>query len=255
MSLNAENWRSLPPDVRRVASYVDYFDLEQYAYQYRRSVCFFGESDTERFDNDKCLRLDDDKPNVVVLGDSHAAQYWRAIALRYPEYNVLQATASGCRPILPTRGAKRCTDIVEYVLGPLAETGRLSRIVLAGRWTSHEVERVAATVRALRERDIPVSVIGPVPEYEGDFPLLMARAMQSHVSSMKSLMVKGRQSVDAALRPAVEAAGGQYVSVFDIECPNGNCVYLTEEGVPFHFDYGHLTLEASRYVVDRMPAF
>lgn len=253
---NADHWRTFPPEVRHVANFVNYRELDQYPYQFRRGECFFGVKETGRFSNEKCLPISPSKPNMVVLGDSHAAQYWRAIELRYPTYNVLQATASGCRPTLKPDGAKRCTDIVNYVLDTLVATKTVDKIVLAGRWSESDIEPLEATIRMLRSRGVNVIVIGPTVEYQGDFPLLLARAMQSHLSLMTSLRVKERKIIDDRLQPVVVDAGGMYVSVYDLECPGGGeCAYLTPDGIPFHFDYGHLTLTAARYLVERMPTF
>lgn len=218
---NADYWRTFPPEVRRIADFVNYRELDQYPYQFRRGECFFGVKETGRFSNEKCLPISPSKPNMVVLGDSHAAQYWRAIELRYPNYNVLQATASGCRPTLKLDGAKRCTDIVNYVLDTLVATKTVDKIVLAGRWRESDIESLEATIRMLRSRGVNVIVIGPTVEYQGDFPSLLARAVQSHLSLMTSLRVKERKTIDDRLQPVVVDAGGMYVSVYDLECPGG----------------------------------
>ena len=250
LSVNADKVRDLPPDVRRIAGYGDYANSAEWRYQYRRGPCFAGEGEVYRAE--RCLMPSVTRPNVLVLGDSHAAQYWRAVSLALPEAHVVQATASGCRPVLPVVGAPRCTDMVRHVLGRALEQLRPRLVVIGGRWRLGDVAGAERTVAFLRRRGVRVVVIGPTVEYHGDFSQLLARAMLSQdFAGLDRLRAKEQRSVDAALAPGVRRAGGRYVSAYAIECPGDRCRYVAPGGAPMQFDYGHLTLPAARYVIAR----
>ena len=127
----------------------------------------------------ECLALDPARPNVVVLGDSYAAQYWRAFALRYPERNVMQANASGCRPLLGAGGEARCREVVDHVLGTAARDragGDGGRSPRAG-WTTASSRRCPARSAISSRRARASSSIGPTVEYEGEFPSILARSL------------------------------------------------------------------------------
>lgn len=248
--LQADRWRPLTPDVRRIASYADYRARSDYAYQFRRGDCFPG--DGERFRPARCLSLADDRANVVVLGDSHAAQYWRAIALRVPQANVMQATASGCRPTLRGKGAVRCRQVVDRVLGPLLASGRVATVILAARWRQADTPYIAATVAHIRAAGACAIVIGPTLEYDGEFPSLFTRARMANDLGRLDRLRLDKAALDRSLARRTQSAGGRYVSVLSIECPDGRCRLLAPDGGPMQFDYGHLTLSASRWVVSRM---
>ena len=198
----------LPPDVRRIAAYGDYAASAEWRYQYRRGPCFAGEG--EVFRAERCLIPSTTRPNVLVLGDSHAAQFWRAVSPALPEAHVVQATASGCRPVLPVVGAPRCTDMVRHVLGPALQQHRPQLVVIGGRWRLGDVAGAERTVAYLRRRGLRVVVIGPTVEYHGDFSQLLARAMLSRdFAGLDRLRAKEQRMVDAALAPAVRRAGGR----------------------------------------------
>lgn len=242
-----------PPAVRTIADYSNYRDMPQYDYQFRKGPCFVGAEQT--FDVRRCLAMAKDRPNAVVLGDSHAAQYWRAITLRFPEANVMQATASGCRPTIALHGERRCTAVVDLVLNTLSDRPELDAVILAGRWQPDEVDPLAATVRMLRAKRLAVIVIGPTIEYDGEMPQLLARAMlQNDTDALASLRLRERERLDRRMKSRIEQAGGLYVSEVDGECPAGKCQLLDRNGGPFHFDYGHLTLAAAQQIVGRMPS-
>lgn len=172
----SHSMRTFPDSVERMEAFLHYRDMPDYAYQFRRGECFMGET-TDQVVNRKCLELSSEKPNLVVMGDSHAAQFWRAFAERYDSYHVIQATASGCRPLLDAKGAARCTDLMRIVFDELVPSKRIDTIVLGGRWNEDEIGPLKETVKALSRAGVSVVVIGPIVEYDGDLPVILARAI------------------------------------------------------------------------------
>lgn len=252
VSVNADNWRAYSAESRRIMSYAHYVGTSEHTYQYRPGECFIESTGNQVFDRDRCLKRSDSKPNVVLLGDSHAAQYWRAIALRDPDKNVMQATASGCRPTLHAKGEKRCTELMKFVLGDFLRQGGVDSIILAGRWRDSDVANLVETVRYLRAKGVKVTVIGPTVEYDGEFPEILTRAMmQDGGKSVSDLRLRDRVSMDERLARLIGAEGALYVSEQAIECPQGRCMPFAPGKVPFHFDYGHMPLGAARYVISK----
>ncbi len=241
-----------PAQVDLVGRYLDYRDMPQHRYQFRPGSCFIGED--QRYDFKRCLVLRSDRPNVVVMGDSHAAQYWRAIALRFPKVQVVQATASGCRPTIALTGQERCVSVMRAVFDDVVRRPGVVGVVLAGRWRKREIPALVETVEMLRRRNLAVTVIGPTVEYKADMPRMLARAMlRGGSGSIAALRAPQRLALDRKMRPLVEGAGGRYVSEVDAECPAGTCRLFDGDGGPYHFDYGHLTFAASRDVVRTLP--
>lgn len=237
-----------PAAVDLVGSYADYRTKPQHPYQFRGGTCFASEG--QQYDRARCLTLRTGQPNVIVMGDSHAAQYWRAIALRFPQVNVVQATASGCRPTLAFKGRDRCVSVMKLVLNDIVRRPDVVGVVLAGRWRGSEVASLIDTVSYLRKLGLAVTVIGPTTEYSVDMPRVLARSMLAgDPSRISALLKRSRFDLDRRMKPLVENAGGQYLSETDIECPKGKCQLFDGDGGPYHFDYGHLTFTASKEVI------
>ncbi len=61
---------------------------------------------------------DPKRPNYLLVGDSHAAHLWFGLSSAMPEVNIMQATASACRPavepvsLLDTRACPRLMQFV-----------------------------------------------------------------------------------------------------------------------------------------------
>ena len=191
---------------------------------------------------------------MVVVGDSHAAHLWRAFALRYRERNVMQATASGCRPTVRGIGAKRCREVVDYVFGPLLSSGKLNTVILSGRWQENDLPLVAATVAHIRAAGAQAVVIGPTNEFQGDLPIILAHETLSHdLSAVAGFRKTALRQIDLEMAKLVRDAGGTYISVLELECPTNICRLTAPNGTPMQFDYGHLTLPGSVWVVNQMP--
>jgi len=124
---------------------------------------------------------------------------------------------------------------------------RVPAVVLGGRWFAEDVPALVDVVHELRRRGArKVIVLGPMVEYHGVVPDLLARAMLAHdLGRMERLRVADRPLLDRRMRGAMTQAGARYVSYFPLECPQGRCRLFTPEGAPLHIDYSHLTPEAA----------
>lgn len=249
-------WRYVDPTIRQIASYVDYRTLPEYEYQFRRGPCFRGGAeDGVSFEPDVCTGISQSQPNVVVVGDSHAAQYWRALTLRYSETNVMQATASGCRPLVGTGGEARCREVVDYALGPLLATGEIQLVVLAARWDRTELDALMPTIEHIRRAGSQVIVLGPTIEYQGEFPSILARAMyDGDASEVARWRIPEREILDREMAQMLAGSEARYVSVQSILCSNGLCRLQAPDGIPMQFDYGHLSWSGAQWLVNEMPS-
>jgi len=249
ISTQAERIRQLPPQVAKVAGFLHFDKTPAGRAQYGTDRCFampYG------IPNDvSCLIPQPARANVLLIGDSHAAQLSQALRQAIAPAHLMQATAAGCRPTLAGQGLASCRVLTLQALQH-TDLAHVSAVVLAGRWFETDAPLLADTVRALLARGArAVVVVGPVIEYEADFPDLLARSMLAHdFSRMDRMRMRDRAQIDRTLRTIVTQAGGRYVSHFPIECPHGRCLLFTADGGPRHIDHSHLTPAAARPVAE-----
>jgi peptidoglycan/LPS O-acetylase OafA/YrhL len=93
--------RSLWSNSGRAEALLAYEDYDGPAAM-RDGVCFLS-SRSDNFsiyDNNSCLALRSDQKNFLIVGDSHAAHLWHGLHAVFQKVNFLQATASGCKPVV-----------------------------------------------------------------------------------------------------------------------------------------------------------
>ncbi|WP_179187168.1 acyltransferase family protein [Sphingomonas sp. TZW2008] len=243
----------------RVAKLASYLNLDITA-QYRQGRCFLSneEGSTATIDRAACLTPRPGTRNYLLLGDSHGAHLWWGLAHVFPQINVMQATASGCRPLIGAPGLPHCVGERAAVYRLLPSL-RPDAVLLAARWRADELPQLVATVRALRGQTGRVIVFGPIVQYDDPLPRLLANAAWS---GRTALIAARRRPLDRALdrklAAAVRGAGGEYISIYDALCRGGDCQTETADGAPLQFDYGHLTPEGSIAIAEhwrRLAAF
>lgn len=182
--LSASVWRldGFPSRVdHRIREIVASVDREM---AQRRRAVNFGTCNLHRehkfsnYDAQACATPDPDRRNVLILGDSMAADTYMMLSQAYPEIRFSQATAGACTPVvrLEDIGGKypTCEALNEYRFTELVERD-MDLVVLASIWTEDRIAPLKETVDYLHARGKKVLVMGPRAHFAGAIPLLISR--------------------------------------------------------------------------------
>ncbi len=245
--------RGLPtrfsPEVAAVTSYYDYADRRDY----RDGTCFITSkyNNARYFDRATCLHMSTTKPNYLLIGDSHGAHFWAGLSRVFPNINLLQATASGCKPELGTHGLQYCVDVMHEALADFLPKAKLDGIIFSAAWNDDDIEPLKATI-AYVERYVPkIIVIGDVPSHEVDLPNLLGRGLIEHrpdliIQQQSPYPWIANAEYKAAISPTY------YVSLVDLLCPEHRCIVYAGKDIPLQFDSSHLTTEGSILVAQKL---
>lgn len=235
-----------PPQVEQVLAQQDHASKT-----WREGQCFLTSQAAEfrGFDKAACLHVEQGRRNVLLLGDSHAAQYYPALVGAFPGVNWLQANSSGCRPVATGQFDDRCRDMMRYMTDDfLARRPPLDAVIIAGRWTAADVPAMGRLLTRLKGEGYRLIVIGPVPEYSQPLPRLVAAQIVSSSVRTDVYLDRSISNVDRDLKRVAEAAGARYISAYTTLCP-AQCRVWAAPGQVAQFDYGHLTRAGSDLIV------
>lgn len=220
------------------------------------------------FDDEKFMRRESIDPScsetvtgevVFLWGDSHAQALSTGLrGLVEPGFTVAQVATSWCPPTsgTPYETApvdNNCLYANEFALHEIARL-KPAFVVLAQQHL-HEHTDWDALAKHLHDLGAgKVILVGPMPEWEPSLPALIAH----QTSWLKQLFHIGSQGLvkeifvtDRLLHERYRKSSQlQYVSLVDLLCEGENCqTHIPGSDELLVLDYGHLTPNASLYVV------
>jgi peptidoglycan/LPS O-acetylase OafA/YrhL len=236
------------PRVNELAAFAEY----DASALYRQDRCFLTLRSPAPLSAGECLTFDDRRPDVLLMGDSHAADLWPGLSTTFPKIHFLEATATNCKPLLNDTGAQPCRDLMQYLLRRYIREAKPDAVIISVDWALADLRPLLATVASIQSADRPVIVFGQVPSYQIKLPRLLAMAAAHGDSSVVAAgREKGTRDVDREFARALPAAGIRYVSLYDAMCA-AECASVTEDGIPLQWDESHFTEAGSAWVADRV---
>jgi peptidoglycan/LPS O-acetylase OafA/YrhL len=246
-SLVTASLTTLPPKVKSTLAFADY---DAYA-SMRVGHCFLTSTpdDNRLYDSATCLAQRHGKMNVLLLGDSHAADLWPGFSAVRKDINFLQATASGCKPVLHSTGSPRCTELMTLVFKKFLPSNHLDAIILSARWAEKDAQSARETAHYLSQYADKVIVLGPTAEFDQVFPRLLARSLYEKDPQMIFRHERQQQRlIDAKFSEVFAGNRAQYISTYKALCDN-ECRIWADEDTPMYFDDNHLTALGAQVLV------
>lgn len=239
-----ERWNYQNVDIQSVKyDFTDAFNV---------GSCFVDERhDVSVLYNSGCLRPVEGKKNMLIIGDSFAAQLMPGLEYHFPEIHFNQATASSCRA-LHGFAAKfnnkkwPCGSLNRLVFSrSFLAAQEYSAIILVSDWQyrdagTHDGYALLKTIRRLEtETDVPIIVLGNTPVYKRDTTI----ALRSHLLTgytvndnlrFRDGLLEMEQFNINNIEPSV------FISLLDDFCKNNVCPILTPNKKMVNFGH-HLT--------------
>jgi len=245
-----------PEEAVKIASFLDNTDAKTDA-QYRAGTCFLTSKDTFKdFNPSVCLQESNRMRNVLLIGDSHAAQLWFGLSSVFSDVNLMQATASGCKPTLDQSHSveQKCSRLMKYIFSDYLKTHHVDTLIVAARWDHDDIEALPKTLRWVQSLGTEVVLFGPIVQYDSALPRLLAMSIRSNDATIPALhRVAYYERLDADMSKLAQADPGvRYISYFKILCRQSACLEYAGAGVPLQSDYGHLTSGGSVLVATKI---
>ncbi len=211
----------------------------------------------------EALAVKNDKKNLLLWGDSHAAHLYSGYNAYFGQtFNINQRTASSCPPILnmEINGSPYCKKINDYIFESM-KLNKPDKVVLAANWVAYDWKKIEGTINELRAIGITdIDLVGPVPHWIDTLPkqlYLYYKSDRYHriPKRMKFGLEPANAELDAELSDLSGDLKVNYISPVKILCNMDGCItMLGETGDTLTaFDAAHLTEMGSRYLVSQFP--
>jgi peptidoglycan/LPS O-acetylase OafA/YrhL len=211
--------------------------------QFLRNTCFVEKM--AYFKKDTCLCLSDTKPNILLIGDSHAAQFSQSLREQYTGLHFIQATAPATLPTLTSyyNKSNNVRPLMDYMFGEFIPQNaeKIDGVVLTGNWAGQRLVQPADVLKGINEvlayfkkYHIPVVVIGQTERYTVPYPVVLARNYQYGTNNTAFYLEPYTKEIDAYLAQRLK---GNYVPIMNRKTTTS----LSGGGDPYMRDKDHFT--------------
>ena len=203
---------------------------------------------------DRCLTIDPERPNYLVLGDSHAANLYVALTHAYADANFLQATGASCDVGRYQREGHRCRALWDYAIDYARDNG-VDGIILTTRQDAKNYGADAAdlivSLFAPPPDGLPVVVFGPNYRLTPR-PTQLIWYFRGNLDDAERVLneeiVLGRYAGIDQFSSSIRAHGISYIEKTDFTCPDSWCIFWTQSGVPIFSDSDHWTSQGAAVI-------
>jgi peptidoglycan/LPS O-acetylase OafA/YrhL len=251
-----------PSEADRSASQLESYNSYNYQPLFRSGSCFTQSFGT--FD-EKCLELAPGKTNVLLWGDSYAAQYFHGLSKSVDPQgvNILQATQAACMPTFAaaSQGVASCRDFAAR-MDSFFQSSKPDLVIISADWLEYSrtprfdgmIADLKQTIARLNNRGIAVVLFGPPVQFRSRLPSMLMRAQLRGVDlRADDFVLADIFALDARMRAALPSRDKfSYLSVVNAICPTRQCPLTIGADIPLAWDHAHLTAEGSEYVMGRL---
>ena len=223
----------------------------------RTGVCFITtDYHFEKYNQDRCLREDDSKKNYLLIGDSHSAMLWSALNSTLHQSNVMQASTAACIPALNPSGSNDCRKMMGYIFQQYLPTHPVQGLFIVGRWEQKDIAPLTGLISWAKQHQVPVTVFGPVPEYDAPLPRLLAYSIAWDKPALaRQHLVASSKALDAEMQQMAASTWHiPYISLYEEICGADRCLEYADAAhrIPIMGDDNHLSEPGATFVVQRL---
>ena len=157
--------------------------------QFNSCGCFLSQNlKYANYNKEVCLTINDNKKNVLLLGDSHAAQISLSLREKLPNnYHLLEASASYVFPLIETNGSKESKKLMEKVFKDFLEVNseKIDLVIISAHWLMYKNNQLnydkktllielIKTLEFFKKKNLKVVLVGQTETYTISYPKIVA---------------------------------------------------------------------------------
>lgn len=231
----------LDPDIRRLVQKDDRFQSLN-----RKGSCFLSPENSMDDLQPSCYIPDPDKKNVLLIGNSHAADLYHGLETIFTDWKISQITAASCAAIITPSDKPNCGPIREFIYDEAIPAYNYDLVLVATRG-SRGRDKLRQVQTYMQDQNQDFIFIGTRPTFTIDPHKFIAQ--YGHLEGLDGAM---RALLHIPNERRLKAWGRHYFSSVDaFKCkPPGGCVWQ-DNGKLLYQDRGHLSPAGSIFFAER----
>jgi hypothetical protein len=216
--------------------------------QFSIGCCFITskQSGPSVLNKKRCLSIDKTRKNILLIGDSHAADLSQSLRSYFAKYNINmnQANASGCSPLIKSKGVNNsCIAIMDFVYRDyiVNHAAEIDGVIISDNWidiidgdAESMIQNIRNTISFLQKHHINTILIGQNEMYTLPYATIAAREFQYDIKIKSNYSDHDSFAVNDYLE--------EYLHEWYIPIINKDSVPpLSSAMIPYMFDKNHFT--------------
>ncbi|WP_273763908.1 acyltransferase family protein [Aeromonas hydrophila] len=250
--------------------YVEKYSKERYVttdlhHEYRSECNFFDDKKefiAKSSIDDRCFDVKGKNKTLMLWGDSHAQAL--SFGIRHhlrDDTGFIQVASSGCSPDIGAApglsgefiiACKRSNTLAWNII----KTSKPDVVVMAQRWLHEKNDYIGLSEKLKNLGVKKIVIIGPVPQWKLTLPKIIALRHfdKNEISFSDKALDNDVLATDRIMKKLTfNDPDVTYISVIDTLCQKEQCLAKIDyDNTPLSWDYGHLTLEGSNYIVSNV---
>jgi peptidoglycan/LPS O-acetylase OafA/YrhL len=231
---------------------------EDIAAEYNRLTrapdCFLGDEPFEAFREraESCTRVDEQKKNILIIGDSIAAELYGSLSSAYPNINFLQITGAGCNftHLYVSRDndqIQRCAQLMNFGLSTLRDN-QVDAVFIASLWGPN-YSLITPTLEYIKSLGNNVVIFGPPLQYSSAPKDLLLRmpANTNYTTYVTSFIDQDQMKLNDSIKDYAQKLHISYVDRIRYFCGNGDCPIASADDELLLLDVHHLSPAGIHY--------
>lgn len=228
----------------------DYENVQKVAHEQQFGVdsCFIASKSVsfETYNKRKCLPIQKGRRNILLIGDSHAAQYYQALKAHFAKkgINLGLASASSCLPLKTINGPGpgQCEDLLNFLFNELLpqNAADIESVIISANWVDNPegkeqlLKDIKNTTAYLDKLGIEYIILGQTETYKIDFSSIAARENEYGIQVSEDYLDEETKDINDYLKPGLK---GKYIDLFRVK----HLKKVSSDYIPYMSDQNHLT--------------
>ncbi len=239
-------------------NYRPYFEYDQLE-QFNACNCFLTDGpDYQSYNFDRCLKIDTARENILLIGDSHAAQFSKSMRTTIePDRNFLEVSAGFAFPFINAKGNQESVDLLKQVFKEFIPTNKqqIKKVFISVHWlmqkrldySDQELQAgIKELVSYLERQQLDYYFIGQSESYTAGFnKICLGMKISKDVNLEQYLDVRSAQ-YNELLKSLIPQK--RYIDIYLLL---RNSRTDAKNNMPYMFDANHFT----EYGADQIVAF
>ena len=213
-------------EIAHLSNYNDRYRKLYLKDQFGKGRCHIDiDNKFEQYDKTGCLFLSENKPNYLLVGDSHAGAISSSLrnALSSRNINLLQATVSTTYPLLDTKGPINSVRVIDYIYKDFISKNKkkIDKVIITAFWGSGQYEssvlksKINQLINYLEEKGIEAVVIGQTPAYTMNYPEILALEKKLNKSLEDKYLLTKSNTINTYLKKHIDKQ--DYIDVSNLD--------------------------------------